>query len=80
MLKLNPNNCLTAKKPENMFLTGEVSTMTISVALPAGAVAAGQVPGERGGDGTDREERLREQRIAVEEAAKREPAIRPKTI
>ena len=49
--------------------------MTTSVALPNGAVAAGQALGERSGDGTDREERLCEQRIPVEEAAKREPAM-----
>ena len=60
---------------EYLFHTGKVPTMTTSVSLPAGAVAAGQVPGERGGDRTDREERLREERIPIEEATKREPAI-----
>ena len=51
--------------------------MTASVALPAGAVAAAarQVPGERSGERTDREERLREQRIPVKEPAKGEPVM-----
>ena len=52
--------------------------MTASVALPAGAVAAAaarHVPGERSGERTDREERLREQRIPVKEPAKGEPVM-----
>ena len=52
--------------------------MTASVALPGGAVAAAaarQVPGERSGERTDREERLREQRIPVKEPAKGEPVM-----
>ena len=61
----------------NLYFTGEVPAMTASVALPGGAVAAAarQVSGERSGDRTDREERLREQRIPVKEPAKGEPVM-----
>ena len=62
---------------KNLYFTGEVPAMTASVALPGGAVAAAarQVSGERSGDRTDREERLREQRIPVKEPAKGEPVM-----
>ena len=65
-------------------LTGEVSAVAVSVpmsAAAAGAVSGGrQVPGERGGEGADGQERLREERVAVEEAPQREPARKEESV